>query len=227
MSALIGNFTSAGSTTHKEVALLTDPATGSSSAATRWNAPTNLDASATTCSQKDTWARGVDWDPTGTYFDIAASGAGGFNAYPALCDAFSRFKDDGSANATPVLYNATAVDSIFTACDVGPYVYLAGHFKSLNHEVGVGGVVVPARGRAKQAHYGMGVIVTDLRSPNAGFAVPDWNASSATGRGAGWASCLGLSGPAGTGGGVYVGGDAENVNGDARIERLAYFPAEG
>jgi len=37
-------------------------------------------------------------------------------------------------------------------------------------------------------------------------------------------ACLSVGRSAAGGGGVYMGGDAENVNGNAAIERLAYFP---
>ena len=57
-----------------------------------------------------------------------------------------------------------------------------------------------------------------------GFAVPTWNATDQTGRGAGWASCLAVPGGAGVGGGVYIGGDGVQVNDDNAIKRLAYFP---
>ncbi len=225
-AVVIGNFASVGNATHKEVAVLDITATGGASV-NSWNAPKHLDASVTDCSQKDTWARGVDWNPAGTYFDLAASGGGGFDAYPALCDSFSRFKSDGNPNATAAIVNATGFDSEFTVCDTGSYAYLGGHFKSQNHIVRINGNQKVLSGRTNEHHYGMAAISVDSVDPNYGFAAKTWNDSIITGRGAGWASCLGLSGTGSQGGGVYIGGDAESVNGNASIQRLAYFPSSG
>lgn len=223
-AVMIGNFASVGSATHKEVAVV-DLSKDGSATVNSWNAPTNLDASVTACNQKDTWARGLDWDPTGTYFDIAASGGGGFDAYPALCDSFSRFHSDGNANAVPAVVNATGFDSEFTVCDTGSQVYVGGHFKNQNHAVRVNGNQVTHPGRANEPHYGMAALTVDPADPNYGFAVQAWNNTTVTGRGAGWASCLSIGSAGSAGGGVYLGGDATSVGGDATIQRLAYFTA--
>jgi hypothetical protein len=221
-AAVIGNFAAVGGQPHKEVVLLKIAANGGSTSASPWNAPTYLNASQTNCSAKNTWAKGVDWDPTGTFFNIAASGGGGFDAYPALCDAYSRFKGDDNPNAAPLIVNATGFDSLYTVCDTGDYVYTGGHNKYLNHAVRINGVKVAA---GDQAHYGLGAISVDPADPNYGKAVPDWNNTTATGRGAGWSACHSVSGGASAGGGVYLGGDARKVDGNADIQRLAYFPA--
>lgn len=224
-AVMIGNFDTVGSATHKEVAVVDLSADGTA-AVNSWNAPTNLDASVTACNQKDTWARGLDWDPTGTFFNIAASGGGGFDAYPALCDSFSRFRSDGNPNTTaPVLVNATGFDSEFTVCDTGSLVYVGGHFKNQNHAVRINGVQVTHYGRGNESHYGMAALTVDPADPNYGFAVKEWNNTTVTGRGAGWASCLSIGEGGASGGGVYIGGDATNVGGDATIQRLAYFAA--
>src|SRR6266705_123228 len=68
-AVMIGNFTTVGGATHDEAAVLDITTTGTAAVGS-WNDPKNLGASATNCNPKDTWARGVDWDPTGTYFDI-------------------------------------------------------------------------------------------------------------------------------------------------------------
>ena len=226
-AVLIGNFTTVGGTTHKEVVVLDLDGTGGVRSVSRWNAPTYLDASQTNCNPKDTWARGVDWSPDGQYFDIAASGGGGFNAWPGLCDAFTRFAFNSAApdtNATPVLVNFTGYDSLFAVCDTGDYVYLAGHNKYLNAALYTNGTKVRTGGT--EAHYGIGVVSVNPSNPSYryGFGVPTWNDTTETGRGAGWASCLAVGGGPSVGGGVYVGGDAPKVNGNAAIQRLAYFP---
>jgi hypothetical protein len=219
-AVMIGNFSSVGGVTHKEVAVLDITGTGGATI-NSWNDPTNLDASnSTNCSAKDTWARGVDWDPTGTYFDIAASGGGGFDAFGAagaLCDAFSRFKSDGNPNTPhPLIVNVTGFDSLFTVVDTGNVVYTGGHNKNLDHAVYINGAKVKA---GEQKHYGIGAIDVRAGDANYGLAISNWNNSTATGRGAGWAASLS------TGAGIYIGGDAQVVGSDKTIARLAYFPA--
>jgi hypothetical protein len=220
-AVMIGNFTSVGGATHDEVAVLDITATGGATI-DPWNDPKNLGASnSSNCSSTDTWARGVDWDPTGTYFDIAASGGGGqdaFGAHGALCDAFSRFKSDGNPNTPyPLIVNVTGFDSLFTVVDTGNIVYTGGHNKSLNHAVYVNGVKVKA---TQQSHYGIGAIDVNPSDAGYGAAIANWNNTTSTGRGAGWASSL-----SNTSLGIYVGGDAQTVGTDATIKRLAFFPA--
>ena len=224
-AVMIGNFASVGGSTHQEVAVLDITSDGTAST-DPWNAPTNLAASGPACNAKDTWARGVDWDPTGTYFDIAASGGGGFDAYPALCDSFSRFASDGNPNTPyPLVVNATGFDSEFTVCDTGGIAYVGGHFKNQNHVVRINGVVKKLKGRADENHYGLAALTMDPLDPNYGFAVQSWNNTTTTGRGAGWASCLSRATVAAQGGGVYFGGDANVVMGDTGVQRLAWFPS--
>lgn len=220
-AALIGNFTTVRGATHKDVVVLNIDGTGGVSSVSSWNAPTYLDASQSKCNPKDTWARGVDWSPDGQYFDIAASGGGGFNAWPGLCDALSRFAYTTNSDATPALVNFTGYDSLFAVCDTGDYLYTGGHNKNLSAAIYVNGRKVRT---VRQAHYGIGAIYANPTNPNYGFAVPTWNNTDQTGRGAGWASCLAVGGGPSVGGGVYVGGDAPKVNGNAAIQRLAYFP---
>lgn len=219
-AVMIGNFTSVGGESHHEVAVLDITGTGTATI-NSWNDPTNLDASnSTNCSARDTWARGVDWDPTGTFFDIAASGGGGFDAFGeagALCDAFSRFKSDGNPNTPhPLIVNVTGFDSLFTVVDTGDVVYTGGHNKSLNHAVYLNGVKIKA---TQEHHYGIGAIDVNPSDPGYGRAITNWNNSTSTGRGAGWAASLS------TGNGVYVGGDSQVVGTDTSIKRLAFFPA--
>ncbi len=160
------------------------------------------------------------WDPTGTFFDIAASGGGGFDAFGAhgaLCDAFSRFKSDGNASTPhPLIVNVTGFDSLFTVVDTGDVAYTGGHNKSLNHAVYVNGAKVKA---SQESHYGIGAIDVNPADPGYGRAITSFNNSTATGRGQGWAASLSTSA------GIYLGGDAQVVGSDTTIKRLAFFPA--
>jgi hypothetical protein len=222
-AVMIGNFTSVGGQSHIEVAVLDITSPGGATI-NSWNDPANLQASEyPNCRGTETWARGVDWDPTGTYFDIAASGGGGFNAYGAhgaLCDAFSRFKSDGNPSTPqPLIVNETGFDSLFTVTDTGNYAYTGGHNKSLNYAVYINGTQVTA---TLEHHYGIGAIDVNPSDPGYGMAVTSFNNNTSTGRGAGWASSLSV-----TGSGVYIGGDAEHVGTDKTIQRLAFFPVSG
>ncbi len=222
-AVMIGNFTSVGGASHWEVAVL-DITSGGGAVIDPWNDPTNLQASnSTNCNPSDTWARGVDWDPTGTYFDIASSGGRGFDGYGDhgdLCDAFSRFKSDGNPNTPhPLIVNETGYDSLYTVDDTGQYVYTGGHNKSLDHAVYINGVRVHS---VEEDHYGIGAIDVNPSDPGYGHAVPSFNAGSSTGRGAGWGASLSI-----TGWGVFIGGDSQTVGSDTTIHKLAFFRAPG
>jgi hypothetical protein len=225
-AVVIGNFLTVGGADHEEVVVLDIQPDGTATV-DPWNDPTNLHASGpAACKASDTWARGVDWSPDNVHFDIAASGGGGFDAFGpqqagqpnqgALCDAFSRFDSSQVTQTAPDVVNVTGFDSLFTVVDTGAVAYTGGHNKSLNHAVYIGGVKVPA---TQEFHYGIGAIDVNTGDAGYGQAVTAFNASTATGRGAGWASSLS------TGSGVYIGGDATKVGSDTTIERLAYFPA--
>jgi len=228
-AAVIGNFTTVGGQDHREVVVLNIDSAGTGSVS-GWDSPNLAKSNSSTCNASDTWARGVDWSPDNVHFDIGASGGGGFDAYGpqnagdpnqgALCDALTRF-DSTKTYAPPDFVNVTGFDSMFTVVDTGDFLYTGGHNKYLDYTVYVNDKKVSGVA-SKQTHYGIGAI--DTRT---GHAVTTFNPSSATGRGAGWASALSVSGSASTGGGVYIGGDAFNVNGDPDIRRLAYFPSTG
>jgi hypothetical protein len=215
-AVMIGNFTTVGGKSHDDVAVL--DINGGSATVDSWNDPVNLAASNSTNCHVGMWARGVDWDPTGTYFDIAASGGGGFDAfgtYGALCDAFSRFKSDGNPKTThPLIVNVTGFDSLFTVVDTGGVAYTGGHNKYLNHAVYISGVKVSAR---QETHYGLGAIDVNPADPGYGKAITSWNNNTTTGRGAGWA------GSVSTGSMICMGGDAQTVGTDTTIKRLACF----
>jgi len=219
-AVIIGNFTTVGGATHREVAVL-DLTGGGSATVNSWNDPTNLAASNhANCGSQDVWARGVDWDPTGTFFDIAATGGGGFDAFGAhgaLCDAFSRFKSDGNPNTPfPLIVNVTGFDSMFTVQDTGNVAYTGGHNKYLDHAVYINGKKISA---GQQTHYGIGAIDVNPADPGYGKAISTWNNTTSTGRGAGWKASLTTSA------GLWMGGDPQTVNGDTTIQRLAFFPA--
>jgi hypothetical protein len=220
---LLGDFASVGGKSRLAVAMVDiNAATGETTGVDNWNSP-NLQSSANLCKKTHLWIQSADWSPDGSFFVLVASGAGGGHPYPALCDAVSRFENNGNANSIPSGYNHTEIDTIESVCVVGQWAYIGGHFKSLNQEVRINGKVVkPPAGRVNELHYGLGVI--DV-SPGNMLAVTDWNHTDQTGRGRGWDSVLCVPGSSSTGGGVYFGSDTIKVNGDAKIQRLAYFPS--
>lgn len=218
-AVIIGNFDTVGTQTRKEVAVL--DFSGAAATLDSWNAPASLDAAVTTCNKKHYWPRDTDWSPDGSYFVIVGTGGGGGHPYPAPCDAYTRWADDGNPDSVPLGYNHTEIDTVDSVCSVGKWTYVGGHFKSLNQEVRSNGVKVkPPAGTVNETHYGMGVI-----DNTTSLAVTGWNHSDQTGRGEGWTSVLCIPGPAAQGGGVYFGGDSIGVNGNPKIQRLAYFPA--
>lgn len=195
-----------------------DRTTGAATSVATWYAPTPFHAAVLTCSKAKVWPRDVDWSPTGDAFTIVGTGGGRGHPYPAPCDAVTRWTNDGNPDAVPAYYNHTEIDTILSVCDVGPYTYVGGHFKSLNQEVRVNGVRVQVpKGQVNEKHYGLGAI-----DNSSGLAVTDWNHTDQTGRGEGWGAALCLPGPAPEGG-VYFGGDSIGVNGVRRVQRLAYF----
>lgn len=225
-AVLIGNFGTVLGQTRQEVAVVNiNSTTGAATSLNSWNAPTNLSYAVSHCSPKMFWPRGVAWSQDGSTFMLAAKGAGHFDNYPGLCDAFTVFANNGNANSVPLGYNHTAVDSVMSVCTLGKYAYVGGHFKSLNHERRINGVKVTIpKGQQNETHYGLGVIDT---TPGNMLAVSGWNHTDQTGRGAGWSAALCVTGPGSAGGGVYMGGDGIGVNGNHNISKLAYFPSAG
>ncbi len=217
---ILGNFLSVGGQTREEVAELDlNPSTGGATGVDPWYSPNSFHTAVLNCNKKHYWPRDVDWSPTGSAFTIVGTGGGGGHPYPAPCDAATRWNDNGSPNAVPVYYNHTQIDTIGSVCDVGPYTYVGGHFKSLNQEVRINGVLAnPPKAQVNETHYGVAAI-----DSSTGLAVTDWNHSDQTGRGEGWLSVLCVPGTASTGGGVYFGGDSVGMNGIPQVQRLAYF----
>jgi hypothetical protein len=220
---LLGDFSSVGGKTRLAVAMVdVNPATGATTGVDTWNSP-NLQSSASNCKHTHLWITNADWSPDGSFFLLTATGAGGGHPYPALCDAVSRFENNGNASSIPTGYNHTEIDTIDSVCVVGQWAYVGGHFKSLNQEVRINGKIVkPPAGQVNETHYGLGVI--DVR-PTTMLAVSNWNHTDQTGRGRGLDGVLCVPGPSSSGGGVYFGGDSIQVNGDPKIQRLAYFPS--
>lgn len=135
-AVILGNFTAANGTTREEVAMLNvNPTTGGATTVNQWYSPASFHAAAVSCKQKHPWPRDTDWSPTGTSFVIVGTGGGGGHPYPAPCDAYTKWADDGSPNAVPLLYNHTEIDTIGSVCNVGDVSYVGGHFKSLNQDV--------------------------------------------------------------------------------------------
>jgi hypothetical protein len=221
---LTGNFTSVGGKTRDAVAIVDVNSAGATTGVNTWNSP-NLASSVSICAQNHLWIESADWAPDASYFLLVASGAGHGHPYPALCDAMSKFTNNGNANSVPAGYNHTEIDTMDSVCSVGQWAYVGGHYKSLNQEVRINGVISrPPSGQVNATHYGLGVI--DVSASGKMLAVPDWNNTDQTGRGRGWGAILCVPGPASSGGGVYFGSDTTMVNGDPTIQRLAYFPSQ-
>jgi hypothetical protein len=222
---IIGNFTRVAGQERYQVAVLNVSSAGVASLAP-WYSPYHLRASqpgvgADPCSANTVpvWGRDVDWAPDGTWWALVSTG--GPHRYPALCDSVSRWTNNDSTDARPVWINYSSGDTFLSVRVTGSHVYVGGHFRYLDQAVYRGGTKV--YGGPAHAHYGLGVINATLTS---GMAVPGWNDGSSTGRGHGWTAMLVVPGGAGTGSGLWVGGDADVIKGEAgkRVALLPLYP---
>ena len=219
---IIGNFTKIMNQERYQMAVLNvSPTTGNATLAP-WYSPYHLRASqpgvgvnSCTTTTVPVWVRDVDWAPDGTWWALASTG--GHHPYPALCDSVSRWTNNDSTDARPVWINYTGGDTFLSVRVTGQQVYVGGHFRYLDEAVYRNGVKVGFTGHA---HYGLGVIAATASS---GLSIPGWNDGDSTGRGFGWAAMLVNPGPAGSGSGIWVGGDSDVIGGE-HGKRIGLLP---
>jgi hypothetical protein len=217
---IIGNFTRVAGHERYQVAVLNVSSSGTASLAP-WYSPLHLRASqpgvgSSPCgTAQPAWVRDVDWAPDGTWWALA--GTGGHHPYPALCDSVSRFTNNDSTDARPVWINYSGGDTFLSVRVTGQQVYVGGHFRLLDEAVYRNGKKVGFTGHE---HFGLGAIAATASS---GMSIPGWNDGSSTGRGAGWGGMLVNPGPAGSGSGLWVGGDDGVVQGESG-KRIALLP---
>ena len=161
------------------------------------------DAYATRCRPEfETYLRGVDFSPDGSYFVVVTTGRMTGPGY--LCDTAARFETAGTGRHWPTWVNHTGGDSLYSVAVTGSAVYVGGHQRWLDNpegdeSAGPGAVVRP----------GIGAI-----NPATGRALP-WNPTRSRGVGA---RAL-LATPAG----LFVGSDTERLAREYH-GRLGLFP---
>ena len=161
----------------------------------------------------DTYMRGVDWAPDGSYFVVAATGGSGTNTdgTRSLCDTAARFDAATSgSNVKATWADYAGQDTILSVAITGTAVYIGGHERWLNNTNGkdyAGTGAVPRPGMA-------------ALDPANGLPLA-WNPGRNP-RGAGayamFASATGL----------YVGSDTDYFgNFQYKHKKIGYFPLAG
>ena len=133
---IIGNFTSVMDQTstysRDQVAKILLPSAGTVTVDPNWATAGYTPA----CKWQafDSYIRSVQWDPTGSYFVITATGAPFSNT---LCDTAARWNgsDTGSA-VNPAWVASTGGDSLWSVAVTGSAVYVGGHERWLNNALG-------------------------------------------------------------------------------------------
>lgn len=207
---LIGNFTQAGGLARDQIVMI--DLTGSAATVdTQWS--TLAYTAACFSASFDTYMRGVDFSPDGSYFVVVATGGSGTNSdgTKSLCDSAARWEIDATgANVRPTWIDYTGQDTLLSVAVTGTAVYVGGHQRWLNNTLGfdaAGAGAVPRPGLA-------------ALDPANGMPY-SWNPGRNP-RGAGASAILA------TAQGLYVGSDTEWIGDfDYRRKRIAYFPLVG
>lgn len=156
----------------------------------------------------DSYVRGVDFSPDGSYFVVASTGGYGSGT---LCDAAARFETYTSgAGQQPTWVNYTGGDTLWAVEVTETAVYVGGHQRWMNNSFAAdraGAGAVPRPGLAAlSTTSGLPLKWNPGRNPR-GAAVYDIQA---------------------TGDGLYIGSDTEYIgNRQYRRARIAYFPLAG
>ncbi|MFC0532212.1 PKD domain containing protein [Phytohabitans kaempferiae] len=150
----------------------------------------------------DTYLRGVDFAPDGSYFAVVTTGNG---AGPTrMCDTAARFDVAGAGAHRPVWVNHTGGNTLLAVAVTGSAVYVGGHQQWLdnphgNKTAGPGAVPRP----------GIGAI-----DPRSGKAL-SWNPTRSRG--------VGVRAFLATGSGLWVGSDTDRL-GNEYHGRIGMFP---
>lgn len=208
----IGNFVNVSGTTHDQAALID---LGSTGATVDPNWTTDAYTSECYGSSFDTYMRGVQFSPDGSYFVIVTTG-GGFGSVNSdgtdnSCDSAARFETTGTgSDVQPTWLDATGNDTFLSVAITGTAVYVGGHQRWTNNpngddRAGEGAVPRP------------GLVALD---PVNGMPL-SWNPGRNP-RGAGAYAVLATSD------GLYVGSDTDYIgNHQYYRPELAFFPLAG
>ncbi|MER7008458.1 delta-60 repeat domain-containing protein [Dactylosporangium sp. NPDC000555] len=195
----IGAVEQAGGQWRAQVVMIDTPATGPARLADWYT-----DAYARPCRAGfETYLRGIDFDPTGTYATIVTTGRKW--GEHLMCDTAARFDLRGTGLHRPLWINWTGGDSLYSVVDTGAAVYVGGHQRWLDNPQGR-----ESAGPGAVSRPGIAAI-----NPMTGKAT-DWNPKRHP-RGVGARALLA------TPQGLLVGSDTERI-GNEYHARLALLP---
>ncbi|MDN5546761.1 MAG: malectin, partial [Rhodococcus sp. (in: high G+C Gram-positive bacteria)] len=203
--AVIGNFRKADGIERRQMALV--DLTGTT-AQVRADWKTNRLAPSCFSGAFDTYVRGLDVSPDGTYFVVAATG--GPNP-GTLCDTVTKWEVERTGqDVQPEWIDDTGGDTLLSAVASGEAVYTGGHQRWMNN---AGGRDFPTGGAVPRP--GLGAVDAENGVPLA------WNPGRQP-RG------VGAEAAKVTDSGLWIGSDTEYVGNRAlRRPRIAYFPLAG
>jgi hypothetical protein len=161
------------------------------------------DAYRDTCdAMYDTYLRGVDFAPDGSYFVVVTTG----NAHgpTRLCDTAARFNVAGLGRHDPAWVNHTGGNTLLSVAVTGSAVYVGGHQQWLDNPQGS-----KSAGPGAVSRPGIGAI-----DPRTGKALP-WNPTRSRG--------VGVRAFLATGSGLWVGSDTDRL-GNEYHGRIGMFP---
>lgn len=150
----------------------------------------------------DTYLRGVDFAPDGSYFVVVSTGrlAGAHR----MCDTAARFETGGTGEHKPTWVNHTGGDSLYAVSVTGSAVYVGGHQRWMNNP---DGNEVAGPGAVSRP----GIAALD---PRTGKAL-SWNPTRARG--------VGVRALVATADGLLVGSDTDRLGGEYHA-RIGMFP---
>ncbi|MDG4820309.1 PKD domain containing protein [Asanoa sp. WMMD1127] len=193
----VGAITHAGGQPRHQLAML--DVSGAKAVVTSWH----TDAYRSQCDTSlDTYLRGVDFAPDGSYFVAVTTGA--LTGPGKMCDSAARFESAGAGAHRPTWVNHTGGNTLFSVSVTGAAVYVGGHQQWLDNPKGK-----KTKGPGAVDRPGIGAI-----HPKTGKALP-WNPTRARG--------VGARAIVATSWGLYVGSDTDKLGGEYH-GRIGMFP---
>ncbi len=220
--AAVGNFTEVDGQARSKFFMLDLGAPGST--LNSWYYPGFAKECTSTHPRRIAYLQGIDFNPSGTAFSVAATGQIpknrpgdiwyhrlGINneANTTVCDAIGRF--NVSDPTTPAWINYTGGDSMWTVQDTGAAVYVQGHFKWVNNPDGYASLGIGDKTSGAPAERRSGIAAID---PQSGLALP-WNPAVPT--------RMGGKALEATPSGLWVGSDSTNFGPEKHLG-LAFAP---
>jgi hypothetical protein len=177
----VGNFTTVDGQARSKFFMLRLGQAGAS--LDPWYYPGFAKRCATEHPRRIAYLQGIDFDPTGSAFTVAATGQitenksdiwyhrlGNNNrANTTVCDAIGRF--NVSDPTKPAWINYTGGDSMWRVADTGSAVYVQGHFKWVDNPDGYASLGIGDRTSGAPAQRRAGIAAIN---PQTGLALP-WN----------------------------------------------------